>query len=195
MYQVIGTRASRTFRVLWMLEELGEPYKHNAVSPRSNDVLAVNPSGKLPTLLDGDNIITESAAIVAYLADKHGSITYAAGTLERAHQDAFTYQIQCDIDGLLWTAARHSFVLPEDKRVPDVIESVLWEYPRNLRLISNALRGPFLMGDMMTVPDILLAHCLRWAELAGFPEPDDNLAAYMTRMESRPAFMKVRKLP
>ena len=50
MLKVIGTRKSRAFRVLWMLEELGVDYQHNPTMPRSSHALASNPSGKLPTL-------------------------------------------------------------------------------------------------------------------------------------------------
>ena len=53
-----------------------------------------------------------------------------------------------EIDALLWTAARHSFVLPADKRVPDVKDSLKWEFARNLDRITDQISGPFLMGDL-----------------------------------------------
>lgn len=195
MYEVIGNRASRTFRVLWTLEELGQPYTHIPAGPRSDEVRAVSAAGKVPVLREGDMILTESVAIMTYLADRHGALTYPAGTPERARQDALTQQIQCDIDAVIWTAARHSFVLPEDKRVPEVKDSLRWEYERNLGLISAGFEGPFLTGEMMTIADILLTHCLRWAETAKFPEPDAAMAAYKARMEARDAFQRVLEMP
>jgi glutathione S-transferase len=59
MYTVIGGVASRTFRVLWMLEELGARYTHRPEPPRSENVRALNASGKIPVLQDGDAVLTD----------------------------------------------------------------------------------------------------------------------------------------
>ena len=112
MYEVIGTRASRSLRVLWMLEEIGQPYTHLPAGPRSDEALAANPSGKVPSLRVEGDVITDSVAIMTYLGDHHGALTYPAGTILRARQDALTFQIIDDVDALLWTAARHGFILP-----------------------------------------------------------------------------------
>ena len=195
MYQVIGTRASRAFRVLWLLEEIGQPYEHSAAAPRSDEALAANPSGKIPAFRDGEAVLTDSTAIMTYLADKHGALTHPAGTVARARQDALTHQVLDDLDAVLWTAARHTFVLPEEHRVPQVKEPLKWEFEQNLSRLSTALEGPFVMGDTMTVPDILLAHCLLWAGKAGFPEPDARLADFNARMMAREAFQRAAALP
>jgi len=195
MYKLIGTRASRAFRVLWLLEELGLPYTHIPVSPGSDEARAVNPSGKIPALMIGDTVLTDSVAIMTYLCDKHGAFTSAAGSLERALQDAKTLQILDDIDALLWMAGRHTFVLPPEHRVAEIKPSLMWEYSRNLARLSEALIGPFLMGDAMTLPDILFTHCLRWAAMFSFPDPDEKLSAYITRMQARPAFQRAVELP
>jgi len=195
MYDVIGTRASRAFRVLWMLEELGQEYTHIPAAPRSEEALAANPSGKIPALRDGDAALTDSAAIMTFLADKHRALTNAPGTIARARQDAFTHQILDDIDGVLWAAARHSFILPEEQRVPEVKDSLKWEYARNIARLSDALEGSFLMGEEMTVPDMLLTHCLGWAQKAGFPDAGEKLNAYAAAIMARPAFQKAAALP
>ncbi len=62
MYKLIGTRASRAFRVLWLLEELGEPYAHIPAAPGSDDIRALNPSGKIPARLVDDTVVTDSVA-------------------------------------------------------------------------------------------------------------------------------------
>lgn len=191
MYEVIGSPTSRAFRVMWMLEELGQPYKVTKASPQSEDVLALNPSGKIPVLKDGDAVITDSTAILTYLADKHGALTFAAGTVERAHQDAFTQCILDEIDSVLWTATRHSFILPEDKRVPEVKESLKWEFSRNLDRIIDQAKSPFLMGDTFTVPDIILAHCGAWARSAKFPSENETFRTYLKACRSRDAFQKL----
>ena len=64
MYTVIGGVASRTFRVLWMLEELGADYEHRPASPHAEEVTAHSASGKIPVLLDGDAALTDSTAIL-----------------------------------------------------------------------------------------------------------------------------------
>lgn len=195
MHTVMGTRASRTFRVLWMLEELGAPYEHVPTRARSEEVRALNPSGKVPVLVVDNVVISDSIAILTYLGDFYGALTYPAGTLERARQDALTHQILDEIESLLWAYARHSFVLPEELRVPEIKPAMKWEYSRNLPRISAAQKGPFLMGEKMTIPDILLTHCLRWAETAKFPEPDDTLSSYKARMEAREALQRTVAMP
>ncbi|WP_317057034.1 glutathione S-transferase family protein [Roseovarius rhodophyticola] len=195
MYEVFGSRGSRAIRVLWMLEEIGVPYSHVAAKPRSPEALANNPSGKVPSMRDGDVVLTDSAAILTYLADKHGAFTHPAGTPERGLQDCLLHQVLDEIDSTLWMAARHSFVLPEERRVPAVKDTLKWEYDRNIARISDRLAGPFLMGETMTVPDIVLTHCLGWADRAGFERSGDALEAYRARMEARDAFQKVVTLP
>ena len=195
MYQVIGTRASRALRVLWMLEEMGVAYEHIPAGPRSDAARAANPAGKIPALRVGDAVITDSVAIMTYLGDVHGQLSFRAGTIERAQQDALTHRVNDEVDALLWTAARHSFILPEERRVPEVKDTLKWEMARNLAGLSEVLNGPFLMGEEMTIPDILLAHCLRWAEIAKFPAPDAKLADYRARLEARPAFQAAVALP
>ncbi|SEO86127.1 glutathione S-transferase [Salinihabitans flavidus] len=190
MYDVIGKTTTRTFRVLWALEELGQPYTHQQDGPHSDAVAALSASGKVPIFRDGDDVITDSAAILTYLADKHGALTYPAGTIDRARLDAFTHRILDEVDALLWTAARHSFVLPEEHRVPAIKAPLKWEYARNIDRLMQDCEGPFLMGEAFTIPDILLAHCGGWAMKAEFPADNPDFAAYLKRARARPAFKR-----
>lgn len=194
MYTVYGSIPSRAFRVLWMLEELGEPYEFVRAGPQSDPVRAVNPSGKVPVLLQGDAVLTDSTAILTYLADRHGKLTHATGSLERAHQDALTHTLLDEFDALIWTAARHGFVLPEEHRVPAVKPSLKWEFARNLDRLAGRLEGPFLQGEMMTIADIIATHCLNWAFNAKFPVENEKMAGYSQMMRARPAFKRVRAL-
>lgn len=191
MYRVIGTKGSRTMRVLWMLEELGQPFEHVAAPPRSDAVRALNPAGKVPVLVDGDLVLTDSTAILTFLADRHGSLTHPAGTADRARQDGLTQLILDEFDAALWTAARHSFILPPEHRVPAVKDSLKWEFARSqAALVARWNEGPFLMGHAMTVPDIILCHCLDWALAAKFPVTEARLADYAAMMHGRPAFQR-----
>lgn len=191
MYTVIGTVKSRTARVLWMLEELEQPFTHIPALPRSEDVTTINPTGKVPVLIEDGTPITDSTAIIQYLADKHGKLTHPAGTLLRARQDSLTQFLLDEFDAALWMAARHSFILPPELRYSAIKDSLKWEVERSQKtLVSRMAEGPFLMGDQMTVPDILLTHCLVWAEVAQFPISETRLAAYSKAMRARPAFLR-----
>ena len=150
MIEVIGNMRSRAFRVLWMLEELGEPYVHRSASPHSAEVLKWNPAGKIPVLVEDGVAITDSTAILEYLADKRGRFSSPSGTLERAKQDSWTNFLLDEFDACLWAAARHSFILPQEKRVPDLKATLKWEFARSLKSLASRMgEGPFLMGDQM----------------------------------------------
>lgn len=191
MYRIIGSVRSRTFRVLWMLEELGVPYEHVPAAPQSQDVIALNPSGKVPVLIDDGVPITDSTAIVQYLADKHGRFTHPAGTIGRARQDSLTQFLLDEFDAALWMAARHSFILPEELRQAAIKDSLKWEFERSQKTLSGRMgEGPFLMGGEMTVPDLILTHCGNWAMAAKFPIVEPKLDAYLRRMRERPAFLR-----
>lgn len=192
MYTVIGKANSRATRVLWMLEELGQSYEHVPAAPRSQGVVSFNPAGKVPVLIEDGTPITDSTAIIQYLADKHGGLTFAAGTLDRARQDSMTQFLLDEFDAALWMAARHSFVLPEELRQSAVKDSLKWEFTRSqTTLVRRMGEGPFLMGAAMTVPDIILTHCGIWARIARFPISEPRLAAYLETMLARPALRKV----
>lgn len=190
MYQVYGSKTNRGLRVIWMLEELGQPYELHKDGPGSPAVVALNPSGKVPVLIVGDMALTDSTAILTYLADKHGSLTRAAGSLARAMQDALTLCLLDEVEELVWTAARHSFILPEDRRVPAIKDTLKWEFERNTARLAERIAAPFLMGEVMSVPDILCAHLMMWAGSAKFPAPPAALTEHMTRMQARPAFQR-----
>ncbi|MEM6407681.1 MAG: glutathione S-transferase [Pseudomonadota bacterium] len=194
MYKVVGTRHSRAFRVLWMLEELGQPYEHLAAKPQSAEARAHYPHGKIPVLFDDEVVISDSTAIITYLADKHSALTAPAGSLERARQDAMTQRVLDEFDAALWTAAKHSFVLPQDRRVPEVKDSLKWEFQRaEAALVRDMTDTPFIMSDAISVPDIVLTHCLGWAITAKFGISEPKLSAYLDRMRARDAYKAARE--
>ena len=189
MYTVIGGTKTRAFRVMWMLEELGQPYDLNPAAPRSDEARKYNPSGKIPALVDGDEVLTDSVAVMTYLADKHGALTAPAGTPARARQDAMTFWLIDEFDAVLWAAAKHSFVLPEEARVPAIKDSLKAEFERAASTLSDRLEGPFLMGDQITLPDLLAVHCINWSIGAKFPRLDDKLNLWAKSLRERPAFV------
>lgn len=191
MYKVYGISRSRTLRVLWMLEELGLPYEHIPVVPHDPELLKVSPAGKIPVLVTPEGVLTDSVAILQYLADTNGKFTIPPGSFDRPRQVAMTLQILDELEGLIWTSARHSFILPPERRVAAVKESLRWEYARNEKAIADRLGdGPWLMGEEMTVPDFLLAHCLTWAKLAKMSSSEPRLEAWLAKVMARPAFQR-----
>ena len=194
MYEVFGTLSSRAFRVVWTLEELDVPYTLIDAKPHDSVISAVSASGKVPALRVDGAILTDSTAIMTYLADKHGSLLASAGTLERAHQDAMVHAIIDEIDAVLWAGARHSFVLPKEHRVPVVKESLKWEFNRNVSRLAERIMTPFAAGDTFTIADILLTHCLNWSFSAKFDYESSKMQDYAKEMRARPAFQRVRAL-
>lgn len=188
MYTVIGATQSRAFRAMWMLEELGQDYAHIPAGPRTDEAKKYNPSGKIPALLDGDAVLTDSVAIMTYLADKHGKLTAPAGTVARAQQDAMTFWVIDEFDAVLWTFAKNSFIFPEERRVPEIKPALKAEFAHSAALLSQRLEGPFLMGDEISVPDLLALHCINWSIGAKFDPVDDKLAAWADTLRARPAF-------
>lgn len=195
MYTVIGTPQTRALRVIWMLEELGEAYTLDRRPPRDPAVLAINPSGKVPVLIDDGVAIFDSVAICQYLADKHGQLTFKAPSIERAHQDSFTQFAVDEFEGPLWVAAKHTFVLPEEYRVVDVKRACRFDFDRAVGVFSRRLGGnDYVMGESFTVPDLILAHCLGWALAIKWSLPEGNVQDYLERVRARPAYQRAMGL-
>ena len=174
-----------------MLEELGEPFEHAPAQPRSDEATQLNPSGKIPIMVADGETVADSSAILHYLADRSGRLAFPGGTLERARQDSWTFFLLDELDACLWTAARHSFILPDDRRVPDLKPTLRWEFANSIRIMAKRLgTGPYIAGERMTVPDFILGHCARWAELAKFEIAEPNVAALVARLQAREAFRR-----
>lgn len=188
MYTVVGQMRSRAFRVLWALEELGIAYEHEDVGPASAGAKVFHPSGKIPVLMVDDTPLLDSVAIMTYLADTHGGLGFPAGTIARAKLDAMLHYLNEDLDALLWQIAKHSMLLPEEKRVPDVIPVTREEVARNLDGLADRMMGDWLMGDHFTIADILAVHCLGWAFGLEIPVTSDVVKDYGKRARARAGF-------
>ncbi|MBO0347126.1 glutathione S-transferase family protein [Roseibium sp. CAU 1637] len=190
MYKIVGSPRTRVMRIIWLLEELGLPYELEPAAPRSERILSLNPNGKVPVLLDGDAVLTDSVAICTYLADKHGQFTFPAGTIERAKQDSFTQFGVDELEGALWTSAKNTFANPEGHRVKEVKTVCAWEFAQGLKVLETRLGdGPYVMGEAFTIADIIIGHCSGWAVVTKFDLPSEGpLYEYFKRLRERPAF-------
>ena len=123
MIKLYGITQSRAFRPLWLLEELGLDYEQIALDYRGKaleaaDYRALNPNGRIPTLVDGDLVLWESMAIDLYLARRYGG---GAGlwpdTIEgEALAWQWSFWVMSEVEHPLLTVLMHSRVLPEEKR-------------------------------------------------------------------------------
>ncbi len=191
MYQVIGSPGSRTMRIIWMLEELGAPYEIIVAGPHSEEVRKGNPGGKMPVLRDGDFILHDSVAICTYLADKHGTMTAKAGTPQRGRQDALMQFTVDEIEGALWTAAKSSFIHPEEYRSADIRKTCDYEFGKAMKTLGKHLDGKqFLTGDDFCIADLILGHCGGWAQNANFEIPEGVVADYIARVRGRDALKR-----
>lgn len=196
MYKLYGSPNSRAARVMWTLEELGQPYEVVKAKPHSPELLAVNPSGKIPALLDGDFALSDSVAIMFHLADKHGALAFPAGSRERAKLTSLILFALDEIEGPLWVAAKHGFkLLPEAVLCAEAIRPACEaEFAKAMETLERHIGdGPFLMGEAFTLADILVGHLGGWAKAMGFPAPSAKVAAYMERIRARPGWQAVAK--
>lgn len=189
---IYGRKESRAFRVLWMLEELGLDYEHFSTNPHSEELLKISPKGKIPVAVVGSEVITDSSAILTYLAELNSSFTFQSGTLTRARQDSLTFMLLDELETCVWNAAKHSFVLPPERRINSLKPTLKWEFSRSLsEMVSQLDLEQFMMGEIMTIPDFILTHCLDWARVAKFEEFPEKVLRYYIRMSQRPAYQKI----
>jgi len=178
---------SRAANVLWMLEEIGEPYELRFVdimtgAHKQPDVVALNPMGKLPVLEDGDAVVTESAAIGLYLADR-----YALGRLAPACDDPARAPY------LRWSLFAPSVIEPGSMAKQagwsfKASQAGWGEYDAMLRTIESAVTGrDYLLGDRFTMADVIFGGTVRFMLMFKMLEPKPAFAAYAERLGARPA--------
>lgn len=181
---------SRASGVVWMLEEIGVAYELHFVdimkgAHKGADLVALNPMGKLPTLVDGDTVMTESAAIGLYLADR-----YSLGRLAPATDDPArgTY--------LRWSLFAPSVIEPGS-----LAKSSKWEfkpsqagwgdYEAMLRAMESALEGrDFILGDRFSMADVIFGGTVRFMLKFKMLEPKPLFTAYDERLGARPALQR-----
>jgi glutathione S-transferase len=181
---------SRAAGVVWMLEEVGVPYELRFVdimkgAHKAAELVTLNPMGKLPILVDGDAVVTESAAIGLYLADR-----YALGRLAPAPDDAAraTY--------LRWSLFAPSVIEPGS-----MAKAANWEFKPSqagwgdhasmLRAMESAVTGrEFLLGDHFSMADVIFGGTLRYMLRFNMLEARPAFVAYSDRLAARPALQR-----
>ena len=193
MMKLYGFPPTRSIRVLWMLRELGANFEFVNVNlvageNRSPQFLALNPAGKLPVLVDGDFVLTESVAIVLYLAEKFADKGLLPAKLEaRAQVNQWLLFTATELEQPLWRIARHTAIYPKDKRLPDEVTLARQDFQDMAAVMEAHMQGrQFLVGATVTVADIVAAYTLDWANEVHLLEDFPTLKGYFERMYTRP---------
>ena len=170
--KIYGATLSRTARCLWMLEELGQPYQQIDVAPGGDDAgtpeyLALNPNGRVPTMVDGETVLWESMAINLYLADKYDGGLWPARAEDRGRAYSWSFWVMMEAEAHLLSALLNSVARPEDKRDAAAGKLAVETLQKPLGVLNGALRGrPYLLGEKFSVADLNLAAIFSWAKVA-----------------------------
>jgi glutathione S-transferase len=180
----------------WMLEEVGQPYRTElldyASTMKAPEYLAINPMGKVPALRHGDTVITECAAICAYLTD-----AFPAAGLAPPHTDharAPYYRWMFFAAGPLeaaWTNQAMGFTVPPDRERM----SGYGNLAAVLDTLEAAVSGsPYLAGDTFTAADVYVGSQLGFGLQFGMIEKRPAFVDYVGRLTTRPAAVRAKQI-
>jgi len=202
MIRIYGITQSRAFRPLWLLEELGLEYEHVRLDYRGDDLndpefRALNPNGRVPTLVDGELVLWESMAIDLYLARNYGA---EAGLWpDEIAGEALAWQwsfwVMTEVERPLLTILMHNRVLPEEKRDPARVSRNLGVLQIPFGVLDRALQGrDYLVGKDFTVADLNVAAVFAWCKPARVPLKDyPDLSRWLTQCLTRPACKRAQR--
>jgi glutathione S-transferase len=199
---------TRSIRARWTLQELGVEFEAASVNlltgeHRQPEFLAINPAGKVPVLVDGDMVLSESIAIAVHLAEKYPEKGLApTDPCARAQLMRWLLFTTTELEQPLWRITRHTRLYPEDRRLPGDVALARDEFAAMAKVLDRHMEErEFVVGDSVTVADFVLAYTLDWAQILGLLEDLPRLEGYMMRMYARPraplriedAFASVRR--
>lgn len=162
---------TRSIRVRWALQETGVPFEAITVNMlagehRSPEFLRINPAGKLPALVDDDFVLTESIAMVLYVAEKFPDRGLMPEDLrERAEVYRWLLFTTTELEQPLWRIARHTNLYPREKRLAAEIELARSDFAPMAEIVEERMRGrSYIATNNVTVADFVLAYTLDWAK-------------------------------
>lgn len=197
MYTLYYSPGAASLVVHWLLIEIGARHELRKLDFASREhkrpeYLALNPAGRVPTLLIHGEPMTESAAMVMHLADAHPNFGLAPepGSMERAKY----YQWIVFLANTLQPAFR-DFYYPDEAAGPDNAEATRTRAAEVIEAAWDqieahlARRGPYLLGPSVCAADFLLTMLMRWSRNLPRPATEwPQLAALAQRMKARPGF-------
>jgi glutathione S-transferase len=191
---------ARSFRPLWALEEVGVPYELHLLPfpPRvlSKAYLDINPLGTIPAFFDGETAMTESSAIVEYVAVRYGAdhLAVAPDHPEFGRYLNYLHFGEATLTFPQTLVLRYTRLEPRDRRQPQVAEDYRKWFLARLRGVERALAGrDWLCADRFTGADISVGYALLLAQSLdisdAFSEP---VAAYWARLQCRDGFQRAK---
>jgi glutathione S-transferase len=189
-----------TRRALFALEEHALAYEMVVVDLMKGEqkgpaYLALNPTGRVPTLVDGDFVLWESNAILEYLARANPEKKLGGGSARDAGEIArWMYMNAAHLSPNVARIFAHTIRLPEDQRIPRLVTEARAETDRCLQAMAGRLSGSEYLAGAFGIADISTAPTLSAAPMLGidlgrFPP----VAEWMRRIEARPAWQKLHK--
>jgi glutathione S-transferase len=180
----------------WMLEEVGQPYKIEvldyASSMKAQAYLAINPMGKVPALRHGDAVVTETAAICAYLADAfpQASLAPPPGHRLRAPYYRWLFFTAGPFEAASSNKALGFVVPPERERMIGY-----GNIAQVLKTLEDAVsRSLYLAGDSFTAADLYVGSQLGFGMMFGMIEKRPAFEQYWQRLSNRPACLRAKEL-
>ena len=140
-------------------------------------------------MVDDDLVITESGAILNYIASNSTNLDLIPfnNLKTRAKYDELICFVLSDLEQGLWTNGKHRFALPKAQRVANILPTATWEFNKAIKALQVNFDGDgFVVGENFTMADVLLAHTLSWAESFNFEVPE-SLLTYKNKMYYRSA--------
>lgn len=192
--------SARSFRPLWLLEEIGVPYElvMHAFPPRVHDeaFLKTNPLGTVPALFDGGVSMTESAAICQYLASRHPEASLEVAQDDPAYADYlnFLHFGEATLTFPQTLVLRYGRFEPEERRLPQVVEDYSRWFLSRLRTLEPRLEADaFLCAGRFTAADVSVGYALLLASFIGLEERfKPAVAGYWQRLQARNAFRRAQ---
>lgn len=199
-----GHGSGRAMRVHWVLQEFGLDYEVRPIQARTGETqtdayTALNPKQKIPTLQHGDLVLTESPAIVAYIADAFEPPAGFHAPREpagRAKVNEWCAFVSMELDAhTLYVIRRHEALKAIYGPAPEAVASAREYYLKQLNAVAPrvAAADAYLFGDAFSIADILLMTVLDWGRNYGIELPP-ALADYQLRVDKRPAYRKAFEL-
>ena len=186
----------RGFRVVWLLEELGLPYRMRPVDLLAGvdddaEFLAINPAKFIPVLVDGDTTMVESIAIMEYLLARHGPTPLAPGARDPgfAAYQQFLHLGEAGLAGPINVIVASHILAPEAERNNWSTGWARKTFESRRGLVARQLaRSPYLAGETFTAADISVTYALEFAQRTGNAVLDEVERVYLARTTGRGAY-------
>lgn len=186
----------RGFRVAWLLEEMGLPYRLRPVDMLAGvetdaEFMALNPAGFIPAIRDGDVVMVESIAIMEYLMARHGPTPLAPDPQDQAfpNYQQFLHLGEAGLATPMFMQVVSQILAPDTEKDNWGARKGLAMFKGRLRLVDRQLASaPYMAGEAFTAADISVTYALQFAQRAGGYALNDVERAYVARTTARAAY-------